>query len=162
MSALSNITSIRIPRKELDVLQRTFRAAGMFGNEAVGFLAGRHRDESEFIVSNAIVPLQRTFRDDSGGCGVVLEGETLFQMNKLLHRERLTLVAQVHSHPTKAFHSDVDDQYAIMTREGGLSIVVPDFGAADNFLSDWAVYRLRNRDWVALTVQESQELLRID
>jgi len=39
-----------------------------------------------------------------------------------------TYAARIHSHPTEAFHSSVDDANPVLTYQGALSIVVPYFG----------------------------------
>ena len=39
-----------------------------------------------------------------------------------------TLIAQVHSHPFEAFHSETDNQFPLIHRTGFLSIVIPYFG----------------------------------
>jgi hypothetical protein len=46
-----------------------------------------------------------------------------------LRSAKLSLAAQVHSHPRRAFHSEIDDANAVVRHEGGLSIVVPYFGS---------------------------------
>ncbi len=60
----------------------------------------------------------------------------------MLYERRLTLLLQVHSHPGEAYHSSTDDRFPIVTINGGLSIVVPDFGFGSFSIDDWAVYRL--------------------
>lgn len=52
------------------------------------------------------------------------------------------IVAQVHSHPERAFHSPVDDEEAIPRRVGSYSLVVPDFGSRSRLLEEAALYRL--------------------
>lgn len=69
----------------------------------------------------------------------------------LAERQRITrdlagsrelIVAQVHSHPKRAFHSPVDDDEAIPRRLGSYSLVVPDFGSRPHLLEEAALYRL--------------------
>ncbi|MCC6545053.1 MAG: Mov34/MPN/PAD-1 family protein, partial [Nitrospirae bacterium] len=40
---------------------------------------------------------------------------------------KLKAVAQVHSHPKEAFHSDADDRWAIINHVGAMSLVLPYF-----------------------------------
>jgi hypothetical protein len=54
----------------------------------------------------------------------------------------LTLLAQIHSHPAEAYHSDTDDAFPIATAAGSLSLVIPDFAARPFALPECAVYRL--------------------
>lgn len=60
-------------------------------------------------------------------------------------------VSRIHSHPKKAFHSPTDDANPAITHEGGLSIVVPDFGAGlAGGLDACAVLRRTGGCWVDL------------
>lgn len=55
------------------------------------------------------------------------------------------IAAQVHSHPEEAFHSPIDDEWAIVRHTGALSLVLPDYAlrtSVENFASHAAVYEL--------------------
>lgn len=98
-------------------------------------------DGSIFCVTTLIVPQQRGLRTPDGVC-VVVDGDELHRINVHLFKNKLRLIAQIHSHPTEAYHSDTDDAYAIATTIGCFSLVIPDF-ARDNFsFKKCAIYRL--------------------
>lgn len=62
---------------------------------------------------------------------------------KHLRSTRRRIVAQVHSHPKRAFHSDVDAEWAIVKHVGALSLVLPRFAATtttENFLEEVMTY----------------------
>lgn len=62
-----------------------------------------------------------------------------------LRANRTSIVAQVHSHPERAFHSPIDDEWAIVRHVGALSLVLPDFAletSADTFVEHTAVFEL--------------------
>ena len=62
-----------------------------------------------------------------------------------LRSGRLKIVAQVHSHPGEAFHSEVDDEWAIVRHVGALSLVVPGFArwtTPTNFVAQAVAYEL--------------------
>lgn len=44
-----------------------------------------------------------------------------------LRGERRKVVAQVHTHPHEAWHSSIDDVYAVVPSRGFLSLVLPNF-----------------------------------
>lgn len=72
---------------------------------------------------------------------------------------RLKVVAQVHSHPGRAFHSEVDDEWAILRHRGALSLVLPRFAAttdADNFLIEAKIYELSAANEWALVPSRGQ------
>lgn len=46
-----------------------------------------------------------------------------------LRSTRRRIVAQIHTHPGRAFHSDVDAEWAIVRHVGALSLVLPRFAA---------------------------------
>jgi hypothetical protein len=68
-----------------------------------------------------------------------------------LRVSRLRIVAQIHTHPGRAFHSDIDAEWAIIRHCGALSLVLPNFAATttpENFLSQVATYeRSESGEW---------------
>jgi hypothetical protein len=106
------------------------------------------------------MPPQQPIRSESG-VGYFIEGETLFHLNQALAGSSLRLIAQVHSHPSEAYHSDADDRYAIVTAEGGLSLVVPNFGKAPVDPTIWAIYRLTQGEWRELDSAEARLLIKM-
>ena len=69
-----------------------------------------------------------------------------------LRAARLKILAQVHSHPGRAFHSEADDEWAIVRHVGALSLVLPEFARSTtpaNFAEQAASYRLSGgNQWV--------------
>ena len=92
----------------------------------------------------------------------VVQGDELNRINRELYSLGLKLIAQIHSHPTEAYHSETDDAFPIVTILGGISVVVPDFGSRGIDLSTWEVYRLNNGPiWEHLSSLEKNKLLTI-
>lgn len=133
------VVPLELVDKPLEPLQR----AGEEGYEAFVLWGGRLDEGGRRLVYESIYfPEQTTSRSEEGLL-VVVEGDALFRVNRAFYEHGLTLAAQVHSHPTDAYHSDTDDAYPLMTLVGGLSGVVPDFGQGGrDRLGDWAWYRL--------------------
>ncbi len=86
------------------------------------------------------------------GLLVAVEGKALFDVNRSVHERKEILAAQVHSHPTDAYHSSTDDAYPLVTLLGALSVVVPNFASnAPGDMDLWAWYRLSKRGrWVRI------------
>lgn len=64
----------------------------------------------------------------------------------LLHamrRQDQMLLAQVHSHPGEAYHSEGDEAWPAEHSDGFLSVVVPRFGVDVTELTDCAIYEYR-------------------
>lgn len=53
------------------------------------------------------------------------------------------IVAQVHTHPQDAFHSDRDNRYPILLTAGLYSLVIPNFAKPPFQTSTWYLARLR-------------------
>ena len=144
------------------VIDTTIRALQIFGKHRLECLVlwlgnvepGRAR------VVRAIVPEQQSVADEDG-LGYFVSGKTLFELNRALLETGLRLIAQVHSHPRAAYHSAADDRYAIVTADGGFSLVVPNFGRGPADPASWAVYRLSRGEWQELSAQEVQNLFNI-
>jgi hypothetical protein len=101
-------------------------------------------------VVQALFPRQTTWKTNAGLC-VEVDGNELFNVNRALYSARQVLVAQVHTHPTEAFHSQTDDRYCIATTAGALSIVVPSFGRFGLFGPGVKAYRLHAGAWRLLS-----------
>ena len=109
----------------------------------------------------ALIPEQRLIRGPSG-VGVHVEGAELHRINVWLFDNGLRIVAQIHSHPTDAYHSDTDDDNALATAVGSLSLVVPDFARGPADLSRTAVYRLNQAgSWVPVPPADVSRLIEI-
>lgn len=136
-----------IHRSVINDMLEVMREFGAKGFEVLVLWLG-HMDHVSGTanVVRAYVPKQNPIQSE-GGVGYFVESDTLFELNKALSETGLRLIAQVHSHPREAFHSEADDRYAIVTSNGGLSLVVPNFGNASSDPASWAVYRLNGRAW---------------
>lgn len=90
-----------------------------------------------------------------------IPGDELFALNKQIYELGERLVAQVHTHPTLAFHSEADSEYAVTSMEGGLSIVVPDFGLANlRSAKDCAYFIFDSGSWRKLSQSEVVSLVK--
>jgi len=140
MTSLSNIETVFLPKKLANKTQLFLRTVGQSRKEGLALWVGSI-DGRTFRITNILVPRQRGIRSDDGVC-VVVSSEEMLRINMELHQSGLFLIGQIHSHPTEAFHSEMDDENAIANRVGSLSLVVPDFAAADFSIATCAVYRL--------------------
>ena len=161
-STMQTIGLDNVHKFEIDpaVIATTLRVLQLFGSHGCEGLVLWIGEISEGCarINRAFVPDQRPVKSEEG-VGYFVEGETLFDLNRKLSETGLRLIAQVHSHPTEAYHSEADDRYAIVTADGGLSLVVPNFGKAPADPTLWAVYRLSKGSWRELEVWEARSLL---
>ncbi len=145
---LDAVTRVELPRRVLDGTKDDLLTFGREGNEGLVLWVGE-LGPSGAKIRGALVPPQRSIKSEDG-VGYFIETNTLFTINKFLSDHKLRLIAQVHSHPTDAYHSKMDDEYAIVTTEGGFSLVVPDFARGPAALANWATYRLTSAEWKAM------------
>jgi hypothetical protein len=138
------MTRLSCPAPLIDETLEALRDAGCRGKERVVFwLAPRPLIERPTI-AEVYVPLQEAAEDYFH-----IPSEAMTALMAHLRSRRLALLAQVHSHPGRAFHSRADDLWAVVRHEGGLSIVVPAFASgisATNFTAKSAVFRLSRED----------------
>lgn len=158
--AFLGLEMIRVPTDVVAEIQAHLAERGRNGFEGVGFWAGRITGRL-FQVEAAVIPVQRA-TSNASGVAVVVDSNELFRLNVWLHRKRLTLIAQVHSHPDLAYHSEADDAYPMVTKVGALSIVVPDFARDPFSLARAAVYRLAlGGRWEHLPAASAQRLIHL-
>jgi hypothetical protein len=142
---LADVDRFRVPADVIAHTEICLRRAGKRGLEVFVLWSGL-LDGSMFTVRTVHIPRQTSYELE-GGLMVRVDGDALHTLNKWLYEHQEVLAVQVHAHPTDAFHSNTDDAYPIVTAEGSLSIVAPDF-CRDGLLSDATVaYRLRKGRW---------------
>lgn len=143
----SDVIELRVPS---DVIARGYdfmRAAGKMRLEGMVLWAGLQQGKI-FTVTELIIPEQRGLSTPDGVCAIV-DAPELQRLNMHLYRNSLKLIAQVHTHPGRAYHSDTDDHYAIANTVGCFSLVVPNFARQNYLLRECAVYRLNaHAQWV--------------
>ncbi|HET6252975.1 MAG TPA: Mov34/MPN/PAD-1 family protein [Puia sp.] len=140
MTGMMHIRKVLLPSSHVLKVYEHLRDRGEHRVEGVALWAGQAEGKT-FHVLSTVIPAQTGYRTEDGLLYSVA-GEELERINRLLYERRETLFLQVHSHPGEAYHSDTDDRYPIVTINGGLSIVVPDFGRGPFSVDSWAVYRL--------------------
>lgn len=146
--SLLNVETFLISREALDATGDALRRAGMDGYELIVLWSGIRSDPT-FTVMNVHAPRQYAMRADVGALAQV-PGDELHRLNVWLLDHRQVIGAQVHSHPGEAYHSDTDNEFAIVTLLGGLSIVVPHFGRDGALGPGSAAFRLYADGWQAV------------
>lgn len=160
---LLDVTQFSVSRSVVSESEWFLREVGNEGFEGLILWAGRRREASQAIIDvvDFIAPEQTLIRGQNG-VGLRVDGDELFRVNAELYRSRLVLVAQVHSHPSEAYHSTTDDTYAVVTIPGGLSLVVPDFANAPLDVATAAVYRLNgDGHWIELPRSDAERLIQV-
>lgn len=116
------------------------QAGGRVGHERAVLWLGSGTDRIDELYE----PRQRTRADQ-----FYFDRQSMQMLFAHLREKRLRILAQVHSHPGRAFHSEADDKWAIIRHAGALSLVLPRFAqeaTLDNFLSLAATYVLSARN----------------
>lgn len=143
--------------------QRLLRIPGEQGYEGILLWAGHLEKLAKFtivLVDAVVMPAQKGVRTEDGILAIV-DGDEMFRLSRSLSERQLISVAQLHSHPTDAYHSSTDDRFALVTAHGALSIVVPNFARDEFCLDDCSVYRLdESGRWDELTVLQAKRVVR--
>lgn len=142
------MTRINCSLQTLDQTIDVLRAGGAVGEEQVVlWLAPLSAVRPPYPIVEVYRPNQITDVDY-----FKLPRESLRALMAHLRAKRLKIVAQVHSHPGQAFHSEADDEWAIVRHEGALSLVLPRFAASTtlaNFFEQAVTYELSaQNEWV--------------
>jgi len=83
--------------------------------------------------------------------GYEINNQWLTRLWKDLATTQRSIKAQIHSHPSEAFHSRTDDQWPIVSQAGFLSIVIPEFAMGEPTLMDaWIGQMQSDGSWLQL------------
>ena len=127
---------LRLAAGVLQSTFRTFRGCGRAKRECVVFWTGvASGDAVDEVAHPAHV---------SSPFGYTVDESWLSRFWISLYQEGRSIKAQVHTHPSVAFHSDIDDRWSVVSQVGFLSIVVPDFAAGEPSLNRAWVGRLQS------------------
>lgn len=155
-----DITSIHLPKSCAYEALAWLYKAGRRKVEGVALWAGI-REGNTFLVKRTIIPQQDAGSIEDGLIYVV-RGEELHRIALELFDSGMQLIAQIHSHPGEAYHSQTDDAYPIVTVTGGISVVVPNFAEGGLNLTEWAVYRfLPETGWTELNQTKKETLIKL-
>lgn len=111
---------LKCSRAIIEITLKSLRDAGE--NEREGIVLWLADRANPQIIVEAYVPPHVAEADRFW-----ISSEGMTKMMNHLRSTQRSVSAQVHSHPEHAFHSWVDDEYAIPQHVGALSIVVPFF-----------------------------------
>lgn len=160
MNGFSDIILVRVHHRLVLEAHAHLRQMGAQGAEGLVLWAGV-RTGTSFDVRYTLIPAQRAVRTAKGVC-VIVGPEELHRINVWLFDNRSTVMAQLHSHPDDAYHSDTDDSFPIATTAGSLSLVVPGFAKRPFALQECAVYRLMaDATWHELPGPDVARLIQI-
>lgn len=160
MTALKDVVTIALPQDCVSKVQAHLRYVGRQGHEGMGLWVGVQQGE-HFQVTEAVIPAQRHIRTSDGVC-VIVPAEELHRLNVWLYKRGLKLLAQLHSHPGRAYHSATDDAYAVATTVGCLSLVVPNFAREPFDLGEVAAYRLDGKaNWIEVPPAALARMIRV-
>lgn len=142
-------TQLIVPESVLSVTLAVLQRAGLQQNEGIVLWLG----DASGTVLEAIEPDHEASSDFFRIPPV--------SMRAILSRCRnqaRRVVAQVHSHPCEAFHSQADDAWAIVRHHGALSLVLPYFAQAatvESFVATAAAFSLSNSNrWEEVSTQK--------
>lgn len=158
MTGLLHINKIFLPELCLIQAYDHMRKVGELGVEGVALFVGKEEGD-QFQITQTLIPKQKAYLLEEGLL-YAIDSEELYRLNVFLYEQNLTLIAQIHSHPQRAYHSETDDAFPVVTTVGGLSIVVPDFATGPISQEHFEVYRLsRDAAWKHLSKNEKKNLI---
>lgn len=132
---------------------------GLVGCEGTALWIGQPSD-SAVALTRLFVPDQVCVQTAEGVAVYLTEKAHYTLTDNLSENERF--YARIHSHPGKAYHSEVDDANPVLSHQGAISIVVPDFAVERLDLALCAVYRLdHGRGWLRLNSDDIAQTFRI-
>ena len=158
MSGFLDLERIQVPTSAAEEANEFLRFAGTRRSEGFALWVG-NREGRIFRVRETVIPAQTGHVTDDGVC-VSVGPDELHRLNVWLYTEKMNVIAQLHSHPGEAYHSETDDSFPIATTVGCLSLVIPDFARFPFLLARCAVYRLTEQGvWSFLPRAQAEKLI---
>jgi hypothetical protein len=157
--SLEHIRRFRVPNDLVSTTERELRRAGREGYELFVLWSGTVNGNT-FEISTVHVPEQTSYKTRRGLL-IRVDGDALHKLNVWLYEHEQTLAAQVHAHPTDAFHSNTDDAFPIVTELGGLSLVAPNFARRGVLCKGAAAYRLSTEGWTEIPAGELTDVVQV-
>lgn len=150
-----------VPQMVLDETHAFLYRRGLLGCEGMALWIGQPGPHhTVFTITRALIPDQLCIKTKQG-VAVMLTEEAHYTLTDHL-RSGERFYVRVHSHPGEAYHSPQDDENAVLTHEGALSIVVPDFAVRPISLTSCAVYRLLyGQGWVHVSAAKVAALFEV-
>ena len=109
------------------------------------------REAEQLTVKEVYRPAQKASEDY-----FEIPRESMAAIMQRLRQKSLSIAAQIHTHPQRAFHSAADERWAIVRHVGALSVVIPEFArrtTPDSFFDQSAVFRLNESGrWQQITL----------
>lgn len=129
--------TINVPSQVLTESLHLLKAEGQRGKESIVLWLGR--------ASSGVCSITQVYRPEHTASHdrFDISRKAMENLMANLARDGLRTLAQVHTHPFEAFHSDADDRWAIVRHIGALSLVLPYFAretTAETFLSHSATF----------------------
>lgn len=120
--------------QELDRRGGRKHEAGAF---LLGNISGERRSASAVVFYDDLDPKSYA----SGVC--ILDGNAFGRLWAICRERKLTVVADVHTHPAQAFQSISDRTNPMVAQAGHVAIILPDFAQAPIDLSKVGVFQYR-------------------
>ena len=148
-----------VPQRVLDDSRAFFQARGAEGYEGTALWVGRP-DGPDVKIVRLFVP-EQVAESDGYGARVDLTPHAHYTLTDDLANDERFYV-RIHAHPREAYHSARDDENAILTHEGALSVVVPHFARDPIELERCAVYMYgRENGWRRLSREAVRATFRV-
>jgi hypothetical protein len=159
-SAPEFVPRFLIPKTVLQASEAFLRERGEHEYEGTALWTGRPAADGWVEIARLIVP-EQVAQTSEFGCHVELTAEAHYTLPDLLEPGEL-YYARIHSHPDRAYHSKTDDTNQVITQEGAISVVVPNFARERLELVSCAIYFLEHgRGWRRLAPTDIRDRFRI-
>jgi len=132
------MTKLVIARAILEDTLARLQTGGALGQERMIAWLGRDTPTGGGKVRELYEPEQMCKKDQ-----FYLPPSSMRALMQTLAQKRSKILAQIHTHPGRAFHSEADDAWAIIRHRGALSLVLPYFAESttiETFLADVVTY----------------------
>jgi hypothetical protein len=156
----STLETYHVPEHVLEHTQQFLRERGEHAVEGAVLWLGTVIDDTTAEVLDAYVPEQIARQSEYGVSVEVTQGGLTRLISSL--PPGVFVLIRVHSHPTAAYHSELDNENMLISHERAISVVVPHFARDPIVLERCSVNELwHGRGWRELMPDEVRRRFKV-
>ncbi|MEL7496554.1 MAG: Mov34/MPN/PAD-1 family protein [Planctomycetota bacterium] len=136
------------------------RARGKLQHESGGFVLGRIKGNRKFATLCVYYDELDPYAYSTGVC--ILESDAFARLWQICREHKMTVLADIHTHPQGAYQSESDRTNPMIAKTGHLAIIVPRFAEGSIWRHELGLFRYKGgHEWTNLSGWQARKTLKV-